>query len=64
LKEKWNEQIIIAMFAWFLSWVALARSGKRYDFFIGVPLAFGAASMLCISMVKDNKKKINCVLIT
>lgn len=46
-----NEQIIIAMFVWFILWVALARSGKRYDFFVGVPLAFGAASMLCISSV-------------
>ena len=30
----------IAFTAWFLFWIALARDAKRYDFFIGVPLAF------------------------
>lgn len=35
-----NEIVTIAMLAWFLLWVGLARGGKRYDFFIGVPLAY------------------------
>ena len=35
-----NELITLAMLAWFLLWVGLSRGGKRYDFFIGVPLAF------------------------
>ena len=35
-----------AMLAWFLLWVALSRSGKRYDFFIGIPLAYGTAWFL------------------
>lgn len=38
-----NELLFLAMFVWFLSWVALSRGGKRYDFFIGLPLAFGTA---------------------
>ena len=42
-----NEQMMLAMLTWFLLWVALARGGKRYDFFIGVPLAYGAALLLC-----------------
>lgn len=42
-----NEQVMLTMLAWFLFWVGLARGGKRYDFFIGVPLAYGTASLLC-----------------
>ena len=42
-----NEQLMLAMLTWFLLWVGLARGGKRYDFFIGVPLAYGTASLLC-----------------
>ena len=37
---------IVAFLAWFVFWVALARDAKRYDFFIGVPLAFFAAEMI------------------
>lgn len=36
----------IAFTAWFLFWVALSRDAKRYDFFIGVPLAFFTAEIL------------------
>ncbi|RKU12611.1 hypothetical protein C6503_16940 [Candidatus Poribacteria bacterium] len=42
-----NEQVMLTMLAWFLLWVGLARGGKRYDFFIGVPLAYGTPSLLC-----------------
>jgi len=35
-----NEWVTLAMLVWFLLWVGLSRGGKRYDFFIGVPLAF------------------------
>ncbi len=41
-----SELVFIAFTVWFLLWVALARDAKRYDFFIGVPLAFGAAVLL------------------
>ncbi len=35
-----NELTYIAFTLWFLVWVALSRDAKRYDLFIGVPLAF------------------------
>lgn len=54
---KKNELVILAMFAWFLIWVALARSGKRYDFFIGIPIAFGTASLLWLSPNSTTPKK-------
>ena len=38
--------MIIAFTAWFVFWVALARDAKRYDFFIGVPLAFFTAVLI------------------
>ena len=41
-----EERIWIVMLAWFLVWVALSRGGKRYDFFIGIPLAYGTAWLL------------------
>ena len=56
-----NELVAIAIFAWFLLWVALARGGKRYDFFIGLPLAYGTAWLLwfaptyLIQKLKDAK---------
>lgn len=40
------EHCTLVMLAWFLLWVALSRSGKRYDFFIGIPLAYGTAWLL------------------
>ena len=39
---------IVAFTAWFVFWVALSRDAKRYDFFIGVPLAFFAAEMITL----------------
>ena len=41
-----NELCYVAMAAWFLFWVALARDAKRYDFFIGVPAAFFAVELV------------------
>ena len=41
-----NEGVTIAMLTWFLLWVGLSRGGKRYDFFIGVPLAFFTAEFI------------------
>ena len=40
---------IVAFTAWFVFWVALARDAKRYDFFIGVPLAFFTAETIQFS---------------
>jgi asparagine N-glycosylation enzyme membrane subunit Stt3 len=37
---------IVAFMAWFIFWVSLARDAKRYDFFIGVPLAFFTAEII------------------
>ena len=37
---------MVAFMAWFVFWVALSRDAKRYDFFIGVPLAFFAAEII------------------
>ena len=51
-KEKMeNELITLATLAWFLLWVGLARGGKRHDFFIGLPLAYGTAWLLWFSPV-------------
>ena len=45
-KVSTSELVFIVFCLWFLAWVALSRDAKRYDFFIGVPLAFGATSLL------------------
>ncbi|MCG9134462.1 hypothetical protein J5I95_22585 [Candidatus Poribacteria bacterium] len=56
-----NELVAFSMFSWFLLWVALARGGKRFDFFIGLPLAYGTAWLLdstpayIIQWIKDAK---------
>ena len=45
-----SEVVFIAFCFWFLAWGALTRDAKRYDLFIGVPLAFGATSLLyCVA---------------
>ena len=47
--QKSNEprlMTIVAFTAWFVFWVALSRDAKRYDFFIGVPLAFFTAEII------------------
>ena len=41
-----NELVLLITLVWFILWVSLSRSGKRYDFFIGVPLALGTAFLL------------------
>lgn len=46
-----NELVTLATLAWFLLWVGLARGGKRHDFFIGLPLAYGTAWLLYFSPV-------------
>ena len=44
-----NELVILVTLAWFLLWVGLSRGGKRHDFFIGMPLAYGTAWLLWFS---------------
>lgn len=41
-----NELTFISIVAWFLSWSALSRDALRYDFFIGIPLAFFTAALI------------------
>ena len=41
-----SEFIPIAFTVWFIVWVALSRDAKRYDFFIGIALAFGTATVI------------------
>ena len=41
-----NEFIYIAFTLWFLFWVALARDAKRYNFFVGISIAFFTADLL------------------
>ena len=53
---RYHELNLIAMIVWFILWVSFARSGKRYDFFIGVPLVFGTASLLWISPAFFNQE--------
>ncbi|RKU15283.1 hypothetical protein C6501_06945 [Candidatus Poribacteria bacterium] len=35
-----HENVAIAFIAWFFLWIALSRDALRYDFFIGIPLAY------------------------
>ena len=41
-----KEPTYIAFMLWFLFWVALTRDARRYDFFIGVSVAFFTADLL------------------
>lgn len=36
----------LALLAWGVLWLALARDAKRYDFFIGMPLAYFTATLI------------------
>ena len=48
LREKYTkyDYIYIVFTVWLLVWVGLARDALRYDFFIGIPLAFFTASLI------------------
>lgn len=54
-KERSENELVtlatLATLAWFLLWVGLARGGKRHDFFIGLPIAYGTAWLLYFSPV-------------
>ena len=58
-----NELVYIAMAAWFLLWVGLARGAKRYDFFVGISFAFFAAiAIYSISNYINEKLKAGNIL--
>ena len=50
-----NEYSYVAVTAWFILWVALARGAVRYDFFIGIPLAVFATML--IQFISDTLSK-------
>ena len=41
-----NEHIYIAFAVWSLFWIALTRDAKRYNFFVGVSIAFFTADLI------------------
>lgn len=41
-----NELTYIAFITWFIFWLALSRDAMRYDFFIGVPIAFFTTELI------------------
>ena len=41
-----HEHLYIAFAIWFLYWIALSRDAIRYQFFIGIPIAFFTAALL------------------
>ena len=41
-----DDTFYVAFSAWFFCWVALARDAKRYDFFVGVAVAFFTAVVI------------------
>lgn len=59
-----NEFAFIAFIAWSLLWIALSRDAKRYDFFIGVPLAFFTAMFLHLLAQTLSEKLYQTVYIT
>lgn len=44
-EEDQYENYFIAFTIWFLYWIALSRDAIRYDFFIGLPIAFFTAAI-------------------
>ncbi|MYB01490.1 hypothetical protein F4X90_17720, partial [Candidatus Poribacteria bacterium] len=51
-----SEIVFITFSLWFIAWVTLARDAKRYDFFMGVALAFGTAELICLIAQVFSKK--------
>ena len=49
-----NDFVVIAMLTWFIFWIALSRGGKRYDFFIGVPLAFFTTELIQFFIITND----------
>ena len=51
-----HELVYVAMAIWFLLWVALSRDAKRYDFFIGLPIAFFTTEMIRLASLFVTEK--------
>lgn len=53
---------MVALVAWTLLWISLARNGFRYCFFLGIPLAIGTAGLLKHMTTSSQLKRIplNC----
>lgn len=41
-----HEVVTLIVIVWAFLWIGLARGGKRHELFVGLPLAFGTASLL------------------
>ena len=41
-----HENLFIAFAIWFLYWIALSRDAVRYEYFVGIPIAFFTAALL------------------
>ena len=41
-----NEHTMLACATWFVFWLTLARDAGRYDFFVGIPIAYFATHLL------------------
>lgn len=45
-KRDQHEHFFIAFAIWFLYWIALSRDAARYEYFVGIPIAFFTAVLL------------------
>ena len=64
-----NEYALIATIYWCLLWTGLAKIAIRYDFFIGIPLAIGTATVLtrphtAAETIKIMGKTVNTKIVT
>lgn len=63
-----NDYIYVLFTVWTLAWVSLARDALRYDFFIGIPLAFFTAMLIHFILetfcekLNESKKKIQAYI--
>ncbi len=53
-----HELVYIAIAVWFLVWVSLSRGAQRYDFFLGLSIAFFTAALIHLgaSMMSEKLK--------
>ncbi len=54
-----NEILTVAFATWFVLWLTLARDAVRYDFFVGIPIAYFSAHVLH-SLSKTVTEKVRC----
>ena len=51
-----HELVYVAIVIWFMLWGALSRDAKRYDFFIGLPIAFFTTELIHRAVLFVTKK--------